>query len=112
MSDGQPRSRISTFDLGVFGRELAGSYACSIKWVLHLPLRKDSGIALLCRVVAVRPAGPGDSGNYERGVSGAYPASGGRTLVGELYRITWELEKKLSDEAEEAARAKQNRLPL
>lgn len=110
MPNDSPSAKLSSFDLGALGRAIGGRYNGHVKWELYLPLRKDSGIALLCRATFSRPSGRSGDGVYERGVSGSFPSNGGRTLIGELYRLTWELERKLEEE-DAAAQARPGRLP-
>ena len=103
MKDDYPRSRLSSFDLGVLARDIERLHNGHVKWELYLPLRKDSGIALLVRVSFHRPSARSGGSEFERGCAGSYPGNGGRTLVGELYRVTWLLAQKLDEEAADAA---------
>lgn len=104
-----PRSGISSYDVERLARRLSGEHGGHITWQLHLPLRKDSGLAFTIRCSFTRAGGGPNDRIYERGVSGTFPGNGGRTLTGELYRLCWELYIKLDEERDDAERATQGR---
>lgn len=109
MPDGSPRSGISSYDVERLARNICREHGGHVHWVLALPVRQDTGVALTVRAVFVRERGGADAGVFERGCSGRFPGGDGRTLTGELYKLTWELYIKLDEERDQAERATQGR---
>lgn len=113
MSTSEPRSPagISYFDVERYLRQVQRDHNGICGFDIGVPVRPAIRTAVTVRCWFRRGLAAPGGDYYERGVSLGWPTHQCRTFVGLLFRLVIELDKKLSDEAEELARAKNGRLP-
>lgn len=102
---------LSAFDVERYVRQLQREYSGICGFDIGVPVRQVNGRALTVRCWFRRGGGNSGGGPYERGVSSAWPTNECKTFTGLLFRLVIELDKKLSDEAEQLKRATKDRLP-
>lgn len=102
---------LSYFELLDWVRQCENTWHCHIHYELHPPMKRQQGIAWNIRCVARWHGAKGEQ-IEELGAGGVWPCNNHQTLVGLELALLNELDRKIQERAQVAARAELGQLRL